>query len=322
MRVLELQAENFKRLKAIRIRPDGALVQITGRNEEGKSSTLDALWTLLKGRAVAGPEPIRRGAERAVLAGQLGEDRVQWEVVRTFQYTPDSKDITMSLQVTEVEADGTRRRITKSPQAVLDGFLGALSFDPLAFARAKPAEQFDVLKRFVPGFDFERNTAQRKARFDERTDINRERDRARAAATTLSAKLPPGPKPTRVDVSAALERFNAGNAQIARNRAELVLRKKRSDDIRQVRGPRIAPPLQLGHSCKNNILIEALRPAALLEHPGQIICRHIGDGLFCVQAEVEMRQQRGLARHRQHVLERYARHRHAPQDGRADIGIP
>ena len=231
MKIIQFSGENFRRLKAVRIRPDGPMVQITGANEQGKSSVLDGLWVLLKGRAVAGPEPIRRGTEKAVLAGHLGEDRVQWEVVRTFQRTADG-DLTMSLQVTEVEADGTRRRITKSPQAVLDGFLGALSFDPLAFARAKPAEQFDVLKRFVPGFDFERNAAQRKARFDERTDINRERDRARAAATTLSAKLPLGPKPARVDVTAALSRLAQANAQIARNKLDLMLRQKRSDDIR------------------------------------------------------------------------------------------
>ena len=232
MKVIQFSGENFRRLKAVRIRPDGPMVQITGANEQGKSSVLDGLWVLLKGRAVAGPEPIRRGAERAVLAGQLGGDRVQWEVQRTFQRAADG-ELTTSLQVTEVEADGSRRRITKSPQAVLDGFLGALSFDPLAFARAKPHEQFEALKGFVPGFDFEGNSARRKATFDERTEINRDRDRARAAAQTLSAKLPPGPRPERVDVTAALERLSTANAAVARNRAELVLRQKRSDEIRQ-----------------------------------------------------------------------------------------
>ena len=208
MKVIQFSGENFRRLKAVRIRPDGPMVQITGANEQGKSSVLDGLWVLLKGRAVAGPEPIRRGAERAVLAGQLGGDRVQWEVQRTFQRAADG-ELTTSLQVTEVEADGSRRRITKSPQAVLDGFLGALSFDPLAFARAKPHEQFEALKGFVPGFDFEGNAARRKAAFDARTEINRERDRARSAMQTLSAKLPPGPRPIPIDAQALRGKLNA-----------------------------------------------------------------------------------------------------------------
>lgn len=214
MKVIEFQAEGFRRLKAVRIRPDGALVQITGANENGKSSVLDGLWALLKGRAVAGPEPIRRGAEKAVLAGKLGTERVQWEIVRTFQYTADGKDMTTTLQVTEVDADGGRRRITKSPQAVLDGFLGALSFDPLAFARAKPAEQFETLRAFVPGFDFEVNSARRKSAYEKRTDINRELDRAKGAAASI--QLPPGPKPAPVDTAAILDELTRAGDEVLR----------------------------------------------------------------------------------------------------------
>lgn len=234
MKIVELHAENFKKLKAITIRPDGSLVQITGQNESGKSSTLDALWALLKGRAVAGAEPIRRGAERAVITGKLGgAERVQWEVERTFSRDKHG-DLTTGLKVTEVAVDGSRRQVSKSPQAVLDGFLGALSFDPLAFARAKPQEQFEILKAFVPGFDFAANAAMRKDRYDERTDVNREAARARATAATLSAKLPPGPKPKRIDTAEAMKRLSEANRQIAINTADLRLRQARSDKVREL----------------------------------------------------------------------------------------
>lgn len=214
MKVIELSSENFRRIKAIRIRPDGALVQVTGANDQGKSSVLDCLWALLKGRAVAGAEPIRRGAEKAVITGKLGgAERVQWEVERTFSRDKHG-ELTTSLKVTEVAVDGSRRQVSKSPQAVLDGFLGALSFDPLAFARAKPQDQFEILKAFVPGFDFAANAAMRKDRYDERTDVNREAARARATAATLSAKLPPGPKPVRIDTGAAVERLTEANLKI------------------------------------------------------------------------------------------------------------
>jgi hypothetical protein len=233
MKVIELTGENFRRLKAVRIRPDGAMVQVTGANDQGKSSVLDCLWALLKGRAVAGPEPIRRGAERAILAGKLGGERVEWEVERVFR-RDKSGDLTTDLKVTEVAVDGSRRQISKSPQAVLDGFLGALSFDPLAFARAKPAEQFELLKAFVPGFDFEANSKMRKARFDERTDINRDKDRAFAAAEKIGAKLPPGPKPKRVNTADAFNRLARANKQIEENATLLRARQAQSDKVREM----------------------------------------------------------------------------------------
>ena len=42
MKIIELQAENVKRLKAVDITPDGTLQVIGGRNAQGKSSVLDA----------------------------------------------------------------------------------------------------------------------------------------------------------------------------------------------------------------------------------------------------------------------------------------
>ncbi len=52
MKIVQLQAENVKRLKAVEISPEGHIVEITGRNGQGKSSVLDAIWW-----ALAAPEP-------------------------------------------------------------------------------------------------------------------------------------------------------------------------------------------------------------------------------------------------------------------------
>ena len=43
LRIISLEAENVKRLKAVRIRPDKTVVMIEGKNEAGKSSVLDAI---------------------------------------------------------------------------------------------------------------------------------------------------------------------------------------------------------------------------------------------------------------------------------------
>ena len=38
MKIIELQAENVKRLRAVTISPEGHIVEISGRNGQGKSS--------------------------------------------------------------------------------------------------------------------------------------------------------------------------------------------------------------------------------------------------------------------------------------------
>ena len=57
-KILKLQAENIKRLKAIEITPEGHVMVVGGKNGQGKSSTLDAIWYALGG---AGALPCRAG---------------------------------------------------------------------------------------------------------------------------------------------------------------------------------------------------------------------------------------------------------------------
>jgi hypothetical protein len=50
MKIIELHVENFKRLKAVTIRPgENNVVEISGRNAQGKSSAIDAIWAALQG---------------------------------------------------------------------------------------------------------------------------------------------------------------------------------------------------------------------------------------------------------------------------------
>src|SRR5688572_19792136 len=73
MRVVELRAENFKRLKAVRINPAAGLQQISGANAQGKSSVLDAVFAALGGASAAPIKPIREGAEKAEVTLDLGD---------------------------------------------------------------------------------------------------------------------------------------------------------------------------------------------------------------------------------------------------------
>lgn len=130
MRIIKLQAEAFKRLIAVDITPEGDLVQITGRNAQGKTSVLDAIEVALGGMRSAPDMPIHDGESQARIVCDL-EDLV---VTRTF--THKGSGLTVEAK------DG--RKLT-SPQKVLDALVGTLSFDPLGFTRMAKPEQLALL---------------------------------------------------------------------------------------------------------------------------------------------------------------------------------
>ena len=63
LKIVKLEAENFKRLRAVSITPEGNVIEITGRNEQGKTSILDLIWAVLGGSEAVKdtPQPIRQG---------------------------------------------------------------------------------------------------------------------------------------------------------------------------------------------------------------------------------------------------------------------
>src|SRR5262245_51448409 len=84
LRIIELRAENLKRLVAVTITPKGDLVQITGRNGQGKTSVLDSIWWALGGAKNIQGQPIRKGQERAFVSVKLGAETVKLVVTREF----------------------------------------------------------------------------------------------------------------------------------------------------------------------------------------------------------------------------------------------
>lgn len=176
MKIVSLTSENIKRLVAVAIKPNGNLVEITGKNGQGKTSVLDSIWWAITGTSNVQAQPIRKGQERASIRLDLGEI----VITRTFT-RKDETDYTTALSVRG--ADGSA---FKSPQSVLDGLAGALSFDPLAFSRMKPREQFEALRAFVPGIDFEKVDGLNRGDYERRTDANRQAKQFRAAAEIIN----------------------------------------------------------------------------------------------------------------------------------------
>ena len=190
MKIIRLTAENVKRLVAVEITPTGNLVQITGRNGSGKTSLLDSIWWALAGAGNVQAAPIRTGEAEARIRLDLGEIIVS----RTFRRTGDSEFTTA---ITVQNAEGAR---FPSPQRMLDDLLGTLTFDPLEFARMDARGQFETLKRFVPGVDFDAIEKSDALDYARRTDINR---RAKAARTQAAGIIVP-PNATRAEDEAQL----------------------------------------------------------------------------------------------------------------------
>ena len=139
LHIIKLEAENFKRLRAVRIEPDqdGNLIQITGRNGQGKSSTLDAIMAALCGERAVPDKAVRKGHDKATITVTLGgNDETTLIVTRKI-----TKSGGGSLEI--AAPDGSPIR---SPQAVLDAMLGRLSFDPLGFTTMEPREQVATIK--------------------------------------------------------------------------------------------------------------------------------------------------------------------------------
>lgn len=165
LHIVELTVQDFRRIRAVRITPDGNIVEVSGRNGAGKSTVLNAIMSALAGRAgnKDNTEPVRDGAEQATIRVDLG----RLIVTKTFSTSGSPKLI--------VEApDGARY---PKGQSVLDELLGELSFDPLAFVTATDKERRDILLGLVVlPFDPEHLAGLRQRAFEIRTAVGRDVD--------------------------------------------------------------------------------------------------------------------------------------------------
>lgn len=168
MRIIELVAENIKRLRAVRIKPDGSVVQITGPNDAGKSTVLDAISYALEGKGAIPDQPIREGTTKAFVRLNLGD----YTVLRKFTKAGTCLEV--------CDRDG----VCQSPQQILNGLLGP-PFDPASFSRMKPAELLATLKKVV-GLDFTAVDKRRAEAYEERTAVNRNVTRLRGQVAGMS----------------------------------------------------------------------------------------------------------------------------------------
>lgn len=162
LKIINFHAENIKKLVVVDITPDSNLQIIGGKNSQGKSSVLDAIFLALAGgdASKAIKEPVRKGEDYAVVRLDLGD------YVVTREWKGDKSTL-------KVEAANGAK--FASPQGLLDSLLGRLAFDPLEFMRLSPKEQKDALLDLVHlPINLEALAIQRQSVYDLRTAYGRE----------------------------------------------------------------------------------------------------------------------------------------------------
>jgi DNA repair exonuclease SbcCD ATPase subunit len=221
MRIISLQAQNFKALRAVEITPTGAVVPIIGDNGQGKSSVLDSIYCALAGKKAIPSKPIRRGADSAVIKLDLGEVKV------TRKFSGDTTSVIVEAQ------SGAR---FPSPQRMLDDLLGELSFDPLRFANAEPKAQLETLRSLVQlDVDVDALDGANARDYELRRDWNRKVDSLKERVASLGAGLDPQMDTTPININALTSRMadaSDHNAQIDRRRAN---RERTAQDVGELR---------------------------------------------------------------------------------------
>lgn len=208
MKLLALEAENVKRLVAIRLEFDPAknTLVIGGENGAGKSSVLDAIEMALGGKEAIPDRPIRSGASKARIVLETDE----FKVTRTFTAKGTNLVITAK--------DGT---VALQPQALLDSVTNTICLDPLAFTRLKSEEQAAQLRRLV-GIDFTALDKESDEKYATRTQVNREVKSQQSRIDGMQ-RFPDAPKerPSADEILQRLEKAQEVNESHSEKRAQV-----------------------------------------------------------------------------------------------------
>lgn len=208
-RVIRLEVSNFKKISAVEVWPDGDVVVIAGANGAGKSSVLDGLFSAICGKGVLCEKPIKDGASKGHIVVELND----FIVTRKFTQAGGT-----TLEVTS--KDGIK---FKSPQELLDGLTGSLSFDPLAFSRMcekEPKKAVEVLRELC-GVDFTEVDKNRLVAYEARTTANRDLAQLKGkVAAYVHHPDAPETEVSNADIAKEIQLANEQNKKNHRDRTE------------------------------------------------------------------------------------------------------
>lgn len=166
----ELQVENLKRIKAVKLEPSASgLTVIGGKNGQGKTSVLDAIAWALGGEKFRPGNPTREGA--------LTPPNLH--VVLSNGIIVERKGVNGSLKV----IDPTGK---KSGQRLLDEFISKLALNLPAFLHASEAEKSKALLQIIGvGDKLMEMDRKEEQLYNQRKEVGRIADRKKKAAEEM-----------------------------------------------------------------------------------------------------------------------------------------
>jgi hypothetical protein len=216
LKIKRFQVANFKRLSLVDITPQGDTVVLAGENEQGKSSVLDAIEWILRGKIAQPEQAVHRGKKKARGVMCLS-DLAGNPVIFIEREATTNGGASVKVRWADEESE------TKAPQSLLDTFYSLVAMEPMKLgdmAASNPRKFADELRKLT-GAD---TTAidQQIARIEvQRTDASRELKSAKARADkapTPNTFSPPHPDAPAEEVSVTelageLERANEANRE-------------------------------------------------------------------------------------------------------------
>jgi DNA repair exonuclease SbcCD ATPase subunit len=160
LKIIKLVANNIKKLKAIEITPQGDVVIISGKNGQGKTNVLEAIWYALAGSKNIPTEPIRKGEEEGDIELDLGEYIV-------------SRKFTKGGENTYLEVRNKDGAKFPSPQALLDKLIGDVSFNPIDLMRSNNRDEMLLDIAGLSG-NLKALDDERQEKYNQRTFENKE----------------------------------------------------------------------------------------------------------------------------------------------------
>lgn len=199
MKIETITINGFKKLQQFAIDPAGKSVEIKGRNGQGKSSIIDAIWCTLTSKDVPGV-PVNRESVTAKIVVGLDDGH-------TARLSFSSKG-NKSLVV-----EGPDGEPVKAPATFLENLIGKISFDPFEFVNQTPQKQRAFLQQLL-GLDFADLESAKAFQLEQKREIDRDAVAIeREAETLLDAQ-----NVDRVDVSDLVAKQNERAEVIAKGR--------------------------------------------------------------------------------------------------------
>lgn len=254
MPITNIEVDNYMRVRHAAVQPKAGVNEITGENGMGKTSFLQAIATL-GGKENVAWKPIHSGEQEAkIVIAMEGVGEMPIKMVRRFYKRDDGT----TGETLHVEGPGGAR--FQKPQSILDAVVGQFSFDPLSLIEMDQKRFMDILRRFVPDFDFDAQEHARKQAFDDRTDVNRDLKNLKSQVAGFS--IPTDTADEEIDISALsaeLQAVGEHNAQVEQRKAN---REKVADEAVRLRSE--ADSLDRQAADYRRLAIEAEERAAAL----------------------------------------------------------